>query len=172
MWVFDRRVSTRFGDFLLLVQISGSPPEKGGGHGGIRSGRRRTGGEIPSRSNAHAAPGTSCDAQPGRLPPGEGTSDNALQKAETELPVHAPHLRNRTPAESRPDLSTLRPVGSPAFTHGAGEPTRSRPADPLLLPASSPVETGRRGRFRAMTDGREPVEALPNGHFSARPLAA
>ena len=30
MWVFDRRVSTRFGDFSMLVQISGSPPGKGG----------------------------------------------------------------------------------------------------------------------------------------------
>ena len=117
----------------------------------------------PSRSNARAGPGPSCDTQPGReiLPPGEGTSDNAMQKAETELPVHAPHLRNRTPAESRPDLSTLRPVGSPAFTHGAGEPTRSR--DPLLLPASSPVETGRcmpRPRTTAIPSRRNRLTAI------------
>ena len=172
MWVFDRRVSTRFGDFSMLVRAF---PVRRREKAALRSaGPSAMKERRPSRSNARAGPGPSCDTQPGReiLPPGEGTSDNAKQKAETELPVHAPHLRNRTPAESRPDLSTLRPVGSPAFTHGAGEPTRSRPADPLLLPASSPVETGRRGRFRTMADGREPVEALPKGHLSARPLEA
>jgi len=37
------RARTRFVDLPMLVQVSGSPPGKGGGHGGIRSRRRRTG---------------------------------------------------------------------------------------------------------------------------------
>jgi len=107
MWVFDRRVSTRFGDFLLLVRVSGSPPEKAAAMAGFDPGDEERAARTPP-GRTRTPPAGSIRHQAPRAPAYEDTCRAAC-------PSHCPRPRLRS------RQSEQGPVGIPSAIQNGRE---------------------------------------------------